>query len=92
LSALASSYKKQPEIGVRSQGGSPDPAFSTVERLLAAAGFEMRIRLESLDDHDVVLAAIDRLRSPEEHERAAAAHERNVERFAEGGRRAGLRS
>jgi hypothetical protein len=69
-----------------------DPAFSTPERLPAAAGLEMRIRLEPLNDYDVVLAAIDRLRSPDERERVAAAHHQHtVERFAEGGRRAGLR-
>jgi hypothetical protein len=50
----------------------------------------MRIRLEALDDHDVVLAALDQLRSPEEREPVAVAHRRNVERLAEAGRRAGL--
>jgi transcriptional regulator with XRE-family HTH domain len=74
----------------RIESGHADPAFSTLERLLAAAGLEMRIRLEALDDHDIVLAALDQLRSPEERERVAIAHRRNVERFAEAGRRAGL--
>jgi transcriptional regulator with XRE-family HTH domain len=32
--------------------GRKEPTFATVERLLAAAGFEMRVRLEPLDDHD----------------------------------------
>ena len=74
----------------RIESGHADPAFSTLERLLAAAGLEMRIHLEPADDHDAVLDAIDRLRSPEERERVATGHRRNVERFAEGGCRAGL--
>lgn len=74
----------------RIESGHADPAFSTLERLLAAAGLEMRIHLEPADDHDAVLDAIDRLRSPEERERVATGHRRNVECFAEGGRRAGL--
>ena len=74
----------------RIESGHADPAFSTLERLLAAAGLEMRVRLEPVDDHDAVLDAIDRLRSIEERERVAAGHLRNVERFAAGGRRAGL--
>jgi transcriptional regulator with XRE-family HTH domain len=32
--------------------GRKEPTFATVDRLLAAAGFEMRIRLEPIDDHD----------------------------------------
>ena len=74
----------------RIESGHADPTFSTLERLLSAAGLEMRIRLEPLDDHDHVLAALDQLRNPEEHERVAIAHQHNIERFAEGGRRAGL--
>jgi transcriptional regulator with XRE-family HTH domain len=76
----------------RIESGHADPAFSTLERLLAAADLEMRIHLESADDHDSMLDAIDRLRSPGERERVAAGHRRNVERFAEGGRRAGLQA
>lgn len=32
--------------------GRKEPTFSTMKRLLAAAGLEMRIRLEPIDDHD----------------------------------------
>jgi transcriptional regulator with XRE-family HTH domain len=32
--------------------GRKEPTFATVDRLLAAAGFEMRVRLEPIDDHD----------------------------------------
>ena len=55
----------------RIESGHADPAFSTLERLLATAGLDMRIHLEPADDHDAVLDAIDRLRSPEERQRVA---------------------
>lgn len=32
--------------------GRREPTMATLTRLLAAAGFEMRIQLEPLDDHD----------------------------------------
>jgi transcriptional regulator with XRE-family HTH domain len=35
--------------------GLKDPTLSTLKRLLAAAGFDMRIHLEPLDNHDAVL-------------------------------------
>ena len=37
--------------------GRQEPTLPTLERLIAAAGFEMRIRLEPIDDHDRTLAA-----------------------------------
>ena len=74
----------------RIESGHADPAFTTIMRILSAVGLEMRIRLEPVDDHDLVLHAMDELRSPKERERVAARHERNVAKFVEGGRRAGL--
>jgi uncharacterized protein len=38
--------------------GRKEPTLSFLQRLLAAAGFEMRIRLEPLDDHDRTLEAL----------------------------------
>lgn len=35
--------------------GRKEPTLPTLQRLLAAAGLEMRIRLEPIDYHDVVL-------------------------------------
>ena len=32
--------------------GRKEPTLPTIERLLGAAGYEMRIRLEEMDDHD----------------------------------------
>jgi transcriptional regulator with XRE-family HTH domain len=37
--------------------GRKEPTLPTLQRLLAAAGFEMRIRLEPLDGHDAGLEA-----------------------------------
>lgn len=37
--------------------GRKDPTLSTLKRLLAAAGFEMRIKLEPIDHHDSTLDA-----------------------------------
>ena len=36
--------------------GRKDPTLSTLNRLLAAAGLEMRVRLEPIDTHDAALA------------------------------------
>lgn len=37
--------------------GRMDPTLSSLERLVAATGLEMRIRLEPADDHDSALEA-----------------------------------
>jgi transcriptional regulator with XRE-family HTH domain len=42
------------------------PTLPTLEHLLAAAGLELRLRLEPRDPHDEVLANLEALRSPEE--------------------------
>jgi transcriptional regulator with XRE-family HTH domain len=42
------------------------PTLPTLERLLAAAGFELRLHLEPLDRHDEVLANLESRRSPKE--------------------------
>lgn len=49
--------------------GRKDPTLSTLNRLLAAAGFEMRVRLEPIDAHDAVLATY--MESLEGNQRAA---------------------
>lgn len=38
--------------------GRKEPTMPTLQRLIAAAGYEMRIRLEPLDDHDSSLEAL----------------------------------
>lgn len=37
--------------------GRKEPTLSTLQRLLAAAGFELRVRLEPIDYHDQALQA-----------------------------------
>lgn len=45
------------------------PTLPTLERLLAAAGLELRLHLERRDPHDEVLANLEARRSPEERRR-----------------------
>jgi transcriptional regulator with XRE-family HTH domain len=66
--------------------GRKEPTMPTLQRLLAAAGYEMRIRLEPLDDHDAsletLMAALPPTRRAEleaaTRERAAAARLRRT--------------
>lgn len=66
--------------------GRKEPTLPTLQRLLAAAGFEMRIRLEELDRHDEALEDFLRSLPLEEQveldrarrDRAAAARLRRV--------------
>ncbi|MHB8438383.1 MAG: hypothetical protein ACYDD4_04385 [Acidimicrobiales bacterium] len=44
------------------------PTLPTLTKLLRAAGFELRMQLEPLDDHDAVLAAIEAMRTSDEVE------------------------
>lgn len=46
--------------------GRRDPSLATLERLVAAAGFELRIRLEPRDDHDAQLILAMLELTPEE--------------------------
>lgn len=45
------------------------PSVSTLLRLVHAAGFELRMRLEPYDPHDEVLAGLEARRSPSERRR-----------------------
>jgi len=49
--------------------GQRDPTVATLLRLLRAAGFELRLRLEPTDRHDEVLDALERARGPKERAR-----------------------
>jgi hypothetical protein len=74
-------------VVARIENGRTDPSTSTLERLLAAAGFELRARLELVpvaDSH--MLEDIPRILSltPEERLREVE----NVSRFAAAERRA----
>jgi transcriptional regulator with XRE-family HTH domain len=66
--------------------GRKEPTLPTLQRLLAAAGFELRLRLEPIDRHDQALQAFldslpakDRVGLEQERRaRAAAARRRRV--------------
>lgn len=45
------------------------PTLETLLRLLRAAGFDLRMRLEPHDPHDDVLAALEAARTPRERAR-----------------------
>lgn len=49
--------------------GLREPALPTLQRLLAAAGFELRMHLAPLDPHDAVLESLEAQRSPKERKR-----------------------
>ena len=62
----------------RIESGQRQPSMLTLYRLLAAADFDLRVRLEPYDDHDDVLDALDAARTPEQRRQAQDRHERNV--------------
>lgn len=49
--------------------GKRQPTLDTLLRLLRAGGFELRMHLEPLDDHDDVLADLEAARSSRERAR-----------------------
>lgn len=55
-SALAARAGVSQQLISAYETGRKEPTLPTLERLLAAAGLEMRIRLESLSDHDPALS------------------------------------
>lgn len=65
----------------RIEAGQRQPSVVTLTRLLAAADFDLRMRLEPYDDHDDVLDALAARRTPEEQAAVAARHEVNVQAF-----------
>lgn len=48
--------------------GRKEPTLPTLQKLLAAAGLEMRIHLEPIDDHDLTLESFMQSLSPERQE------------------------
>jgi transcriptional regulator with XRE-family HTH domain len=71
--------KAQSEIA-KIERGRRDPTFSTLERLVRAAGFDLRIQLAPHDDHDEQLIRSMLELSPEER---LASLEEQLELLAE---------
>ena len=73
------------EAGVSQQSissyetGRKEPTLPTLQRLLAAAGLEMRIRLEPIDYHDATLEAFLRTLPPARQSELASQSRSRVE-------------
>ena len=65
------------------EAGRKSPSFETLVRIIRAAGQDLRVRLEPLDDHDEWVAAYEASLSPEQ---VAAWREREKELLAQGRR------
>lgn len=66
----------QSEIA-RIEAGRQEPAFRTLERLVRAAGFDLRVQLAPHDDHDERLIE-EMLALPEEQRLASLAEENRL--------------
>lgn len=65
------------------EAGRKSPSFETLARVIRAAGQDLRVRLEPLDDHDEWVAAYEASLQPEE---VAAWRQRERELVAQGRR------
>ena len=65
------------------EAGRKSPSFETLVRIIRAAGQDLRVRLEPLDDHDEWVAAYEASLSPDQ---VAAWREREKELLAQGRR------
>jgi transcriptional regulator with XRE-family HTH domain len=68
------------------ESGKREPSIPTLQRILAGAGLELRLRLAPIDNHDAVLAARSDRRSPEDQAAFDASHRRNLAQFASNAR------
>jgi len=68
----------QPTISTYERGAKI-PDLATLERILAAAGFELRMILAPLEDHDESLARYLQLLPPETQARFAASQQARVD-------------
>jgi len=76
----------QSEIA-RIESGKREPSIPTLQRILAGAGLELRLRLAPIDDHDEVMAARQARRSAQQKKASAARHAHNVAQFATNAKR-----
>ena len=71
----------QSEIA-RIESGKHEPGIPTLQRILAGAGVELRLRLEPIDEQDQVFSNRDARRTPAELAQTKLRHERNTALFA----------
>jgi len=76
----------QSEIA-RIENGKREPSIPTLQRILAGAGLELRLRLAPIDQHDQVLASRQARRSGQEQTAAEARHARNLAQFGANAKR-----
>lgn len=86
LGQLASAAGVPTSSVARIEAGTRQPSLLLLARLLAASDLEMRIRLETYDDHDDALDARDADRTAGGRATAEGRHDQNVELFAAAGR------
>jgi transcriptional regulator with XRE-family HTH domain len=79
LAALAG--VAQSEIA-KIESGKREPSIPTLQRILAGARLELRLRLAPIDSHDAALAARHDRRSPEDQKALDARHQKNLAQFA----------
>ena len=68
------------------ESGKREPSIPTLQRILAGAGLELRLRLAPIDNHDAVLAGRHDRRSPEDQATLDARHQKNLAQFASNAR------
>ena len=78
---LAERVGVAPSTVARIESGRVDPGAESLHRILASVGLEPRIHLEKLDDHDLVLSAIDAKLTKEERVFEEKRHQRSVGKF-----------
>lgn len=86
--ALARLAGKPQSTIAKIERGRREPSLSTLEELVAAAGFELRIQLVPRDDHDIKLIDAMLTLTPEER---LDALEQHAEAFADFGVPSGSR-
>jgi transcriptional regulator with XRE-family HTH domain len=76
----------QSEIA-RIESGKREPSIPTLQRILAGAGVELRIRLAPIDEHDQVLATRQARHSDQRRTADEVRHAHNVSQFAANAKR-----
>lgn len=76
---LAERAKTSQQVVSAYETGRRDPTYSNLEKMIAAAGFEMRVQLEPLDPHDASLDTYLNAMPPEARAQLEVAMARRVD-------------